>query len=117
MLTIITYTNDKEDGDRMAKRRCAWNQEQYHRYLKEGRGQGTKSAYKPWIVIHDFPSNGIVSRAYGNTTGRIHHLLSNMELSYFYLLDWSEKVIATKINVFLCLWRISLRNINYECFV
>lgn len=93
MLTIITYTNDKEDGDRMAKRRCAWNQEQYHRYLKEGRGQGTKSAYKPWIMIHDFPSNGIVSRAYGNTTGRIHHLLSNMELSYFYLLDWSEKVI------------------------
>lgn len=92
ILTIITYTDDKEDGDRMAKHRRAWNQEQYHRYLKEGRGQGTKSAYKPWIMIHDFPSNGMASRAYGNTTGRIHHLLSNMELSYFYLLDWSEKV-------------------------
>ncbi len=75
------------------KHRRTWNQEQYQRYLKEGRGQGTKSAYKPWIMIHDFPSNGMVSRVYGNTTGRIHHLLSNMELSYFYLLDWSEKVL------------------------
>ncbi|MCM1561721.1 MAG: TnsA endonuclease N-terminal domain-containing protein [Butyrivibrio sp.] len=27
------------------------------------------------------------------TTGRIHHLLSNQELWYFYLLDWSEKTI------------------------
>lgn len=24
--------------------------------------------------------------------GRIYHLLSNMELSYFYILDWSDKV-------------------------
>lgn len=35
----------------------------------------------------------MVSRVRGNTTGRIHHLLSNIELSYFYLLDWSEKVL------------------------
>lgn len=27
------------------------------------------------------------------TTGRIHHLLSNQELWYFYLLDWSEKTM------------------------
>jgi hypothetical protein len=89
----MSYNGAKEDGDYMAKHRRTWNQEQYQRYLKEGRGQGTKSAYKPWIMIHDFPSNGMVSRVYGNTTGRIHHLLSNMELSYFYLLDWSEKVL------------------------
>ena len=24
--------------------------------------------------------------------GSIHHLLSNVELSYFYILDWSDKV-------------------------
>lgn len=35
----------------------------------------------------------MVSRVRGNTTGLIHHLLSNMELSYFYLLDWSEKAL------------------------
>lgn len=77
----------------MAKRRRIWNKEKYHRYLSEGRGQGTASEYKPWIYIHDFPSNGIVSRVKGMTTGRIHHLLSNQELWYFYLLDWSEKTV------------------------
>lgn len=75
----------------MAKRKRIWNQEKYYRYLSEGRGQGTASEYKPWIYIHDFSSNGIVSRVKGMTTGRIHHLLSNQELWYFYLLDWSEK--------------------------
>lgn len=34
---------------------------------------------------------GIVSRVKGRTTGRIHHLMSNLELRYFNLLDWSEK--------------------------
>lgn len=76
----------------MAKRHRTWNEQKYRKYLKEGRGQGTLSAYKPWILIHDFPSLGMVSRVLGKTTGRIHHLLSNMELSYFYILDWSDKV-------------------------
>ena len=77
----------------MAKRKRTWNKEKYHRYLSEGRGQGTASEYKPWIYIHDFSSNGSVSRVKGMTTGRIHHLLSNQELWYFYLLDWSEKTM------------------------
>ena len=77
----------------MAKRKRTWNKEKYHRYLSEGRGQGTASEYKPWIYIHDFSSNGIVSRVKGKTTGRIHHLLSSQELWYFYLLDWSEKTM------------------------
>lgn len=77
----------------MAKRKRTWNKEKYHRYLSEGRGRGTASEYKPWIYIHDFSSNGIVSRVKGKTTGRIHHLLSNQELWYFYLLDWSEKTM------------------------
>lgn len=77
----------------MAKRKRIWNKEKYHRYLSEGRGQGTASEYKPWIYIHDFSSNGTVSRVKGITTGRIHHLLSNQELWYFYLLDWSEKTM------------------------
>ena len=34
-----------------------------------------------------------MSRVKGKTTGRIHHLLSNQELWYFYLLDWSEKAM------------------------
>lgn len=74
----------------MAKHNRVWNESQYRRYLAEGRGQGTMENYKPWIQIQDFPSKGIVSRVKGRKTGRVHHLMSNLELWFFYLLEWSE---------------------------
>lgn len=77
----------------MAKRKRKWNKEKYHRYLSEGRDLGTASEYKPWIYIYDFSFNDIVLRVKEKTMGRIHHLLSNRELWYFYLLDWSEKTM------------------------
>lgn len=70
-----------------------WNEEKYKKYIKKGRGQGEGSLYKPWITVHDFPSCGIVSRIVGWKTGRIHHLMSNHELRYFYLLEWSDNVL------------------------
>lgn len=77
----------------MAKHVRTWNEAKYQRYLKEGRGQGDLSQYVPWVQIQDFPSKGIVSRVKGNTTGRVHHLMSNLELYYFLILDWSDKTI------------------------
>jgi hypothetical protein len=77
----------------MAKYRRTWNSTTFNKYLREGRGQGILAHYKPWITIQDFPSNGMVSRVSGSTTGRIHHLMSNLELSLFYLLDWSDDVM------------------------
>jgi len=76
----------------MAKHRRAWNSTVYRRYISEGRGQGAGADYKPWIVIQDFASKGMVSRVAGATTGRIHHLMSNLEMQLFYLLDWSDDV-------------------------
>ena len=75
----------------MSKRIRTWNEAKYRKYLTEGRGQGTLADYKPWVQIQDFPSKGIVSRVKGCKTGRVHHLMSNLELWFFYLLDWSEK--------------------------
>ena len=77
----------------MAKHRRTWNNSTFNKYLREGRGQGDGVSYTPWICIQDFPSLGMVSRVSGATTGRIHHLMSNLELSLFYLLDWSDDVI------------------------
>jgi len=77
----------------MPKHFRGWDKNKYIRYLKEGRGQGEFSSYKPWIKVQDFPSKGMVSRVYGNKTKRIHHLLSSNELCYFYVLDWSDLVI------------------------
>jgi len=69
-----------------------WNHTIYNRYLREGRGQGVGIGYNPWIHVQDFPSLGMVSRVSGTTTGRVHHLMSNLELSLFYLLDWSDDI-------------------------
>ena len=77
----------------MAKHRRTWNQSIFNKHLREGRGQGIGAGYNPWIHIQDFPSLGMVSRLSGTTTGRIHHLMSNLELSLFYLLDWSDDVL------------------------
>jgi len=77
----------------MAKHRRVWNSDTYDRYVSEGRGQGVGADYKPWIVIQDFASVGMVSRVLGTKTGRIHHLMSNLELWLFYLFDWSDDVL------------------------
>jgi len=63
------------------------------RYLKEGRGQGEGALYNPWIHIYDLPSMGLSSLIPGWTTGRDHHVLSNMEAHFLNLADWSSKVI------------------------
>ena len=76
----------------MSRSRRAWNQSIYNNYLREGRGQGIGADYNPWLHVQDFPSLGMVSRVSGATTGRIHHLMSNLELALFYLLDWSDDV-------------------------
>ena len=77
----------------MARRSRSWNENVYQRYIHEGRGQGIGLKYKPWLTVRDFPSLGMVSRVKGQTTGRIYHLMSGLETSLFYLLDWSENVI------------------------
>jgi TnsA endonuclease N terminal/TnsA endonuclease C terminal len=64
------------------------------RYLKEGRGTGEGHLYNPWIHIYDLPSKGLSSIVPGwKTGGREHHLLSMLELSFFYLAEWSNKII------------------------
>ena len=76
----------------MAKHRSQWSLHRYHKLMEEGRGQGVLQDYKPWITIHDLASKGVVSRVWGQKTGRIHHFLSRNETAFFYILDASEKV-------------------------
>ena len=77
----------------MAKHRRIWNASVYEKYVREGRGCGSGSGYAPWIRVQDFASRGVASRVKSRTTGRVHHLMSNHELAYFYILDWSDSVI------------------------
>ncbi|HEY9697869.1 MAG TPA: TnsA endonuclease N-terminal domain-containing protein [Trichocoleus sp.] len=77
----------------MAKRKRATNSTTIEDRLKEGRGQGKGKNYNPWLHIQDVPSDGLASRIKGWKTGRDHHLLSQLESSYFYVLDWSSVVL------------------------
>lgn len=61
--------------------------------ISQRKDQGSNSDYKPFISVHDFPSYGQANRVLGWKTGRHHELFSQLELFYFYLLDWSIKVI------------------------
>ena len=77
----------------VAKHRHTWNQGVYERYIHEGRGCGNGPGYTPWIRVQDFASRGTISRVKGRKSGRVHHLMSNNELAYFYILDWSDNVL------------------------
>jgi len=72
---------------------------QYHnseaknaRWIKEGRGRGTGADYKPWLTVRDVPSEGRSHRVFGHLTQRTHHLLSDLELATFLLLQWRPSV-------------------------
>ena len=54
---------------------------------REGRGRGVGADYRPWIVIHDFSSRGRVHRRLGRVTGRVVHLLSDVEEDVFMKFD------------------------------
>ncbi len=60
--------------------------------VKEGRGIGQHSDYKPWLTVRDLPSLGRVHRVFGHKSKRTHHLLSDLELSVFLMLEWHSEV-------------------------
>jgi hypothetical protein len=61
--------------------------------LLEGRGTGRSIYYKSWIKIHEFPSEGRAHRILGWKTRRVYQLLSDLELYYFLIAQWSDNVI------------------------
>lgn len=77
----------------MAKRLRYASEESNRRKRAQGRGRGRLGAYAPWVRIQDVASASVVTRDKGWKTGRIHHLLSRLELKYFYMLDWADRVV------------------------
>lgn len=60
---------------------------------QERRGQGFGENYKPYLTVRDVPSKGRVHRRPSLTHNRVVHLLSDLELAVFLLLDWQENVL------------------------
>jgi hypothetical protein len=76
----------------MAKRNRTTNPQVIQRRIREGRGQGTGRDYQPWLRIQDVPSQGLSHRVRGWKTEREHQCLSNLELNFFWVLEWSPQV-------------------------
>lgn len=63
------------------------------RYVAQGYGQGSGVDYKPWLRVQDVPSRGRSRKVKGLKTGRVHHVLSDLEYAYLVVLEFSERVI------------------------
>ena len=63
--------------------RYGFDEAKIARFRKEGRGEGFGADYKPWLTARDVPSRGRSHRVLGVTTGRVHHLLSDIERRAF----------------------------------
>lgn len=70
-----------------------WSENKIQQLEAEGRGKGTGASYKPWVEVTDFSSRGKSRRIFSRKTGRVHHLLSDVEWQLFLLLEFSRNVI------------------------
>ena len=61
--------------------------------LEQGRGSGSGRAYKPFFHVRDIASQGRSHRIPSVTVGRVHQLLSDLELHVLLQLDWHEHVV------------------------
>lgn len=77
----------------MAKRKRNFTDKTIENRLREGRGKGEGKNYLPWITVRDVPSTGRSQETIGWKSNRMHHLLSDLESSYFFMLEWSPCVI------------------------
>ena len=58
-----------------------------HARVRRGKGIGTGIDYKPWYKTSDVPSRGTSSCVTGINVARNHDLLSELEVTYFFLLE------------------------------
>ncbi|MFD1173946.1 TnsA endonuclease C-terminal domain-containing protein [Oceanobacillus picturae] len=73
-----------------------WKDSTIKRFLKEGRGQGEGATYKPWLQVQDIASQGRSTRIYSHKSQRVTHLLSDLQLYYWYLLEFDEMVLDVR---------------------
>lgn len=70
------------------------NPKTIERMRKEKRGVGEGENYKPWLDVVDVASLGICHRVPGwKCSGRPVHLLSKLELYFFYNKEWDDDVV------------------------
>jgi hypothetical protein len=80
----------------MAGNKYSNSEAKNQQWIKSGRGSGRGSEYKPWLTVRDLPSEGRSHRIFGCKSQRTHHLLSDLELAIFLLLEWHSEVVEIR---------------------
>ena len=83
-------------GTNMAKRNNKWTQKKYDVFMKNKSWELSGKDYIPTLTINTFSSRGRVTRIKGWKTGRVHYIHSDIMLRYFYILDYTDKVIINE---------------------
>lgn len=73
--------------------RIKWTEKKIAERQKAGYGEGSGSAYIPWLEVFDLSSTGRSRRVWSSKTGRAHHLFSDVEHDIFIAAEWSRSVI------------------------
>jgi hypothetical protein len=74
-------------------RQFKWSENKIKQLEAEGRGKGIGATYLPWVLVSDFSSLGDSRRIFSNKTGRVHHLMSNVEWGLFLLMEFAPDVV------------------------
>lgn len=73
-----------------------WKDSTLKRFIQEGRGVGEGKDYRPWLQVQDVKSRGRSTRIYSHKTQRVMHLLSDLQLHFYYLLEFDGTVIDVR---------------------
>lgn len=74
-------------------RNLKWTENTIERLIKEGRGSGEGTRYRPWLTVQNVSSeDSRQTRVTGIKSGRVHHFLSDLEYYIFLFLEWSLDV-------------------------
>lgn len=73
-------------------RQHKWSEKKIAAWQAQGYGQGSGPAYKPWLEVTDFSSQGRSRRVWGLKTHRVHHLFSDVEYDVLLVAEWSRSV-------------------------
>lgn len=62
-------------------------------WIRRGKGVGKGDQYRPWLRVRDVPSKGTSAQISGIVVRRSHHLLSQKETTYFFLVERQEATV------------------------
>lgn len=80
----------------MASRGTKYTAKKVQQLIDQGYGFGEKENYKPFIGVLDFSSKGYATRLWGNKINRMYQFHSQLEMSFFFIVEWNESIDDVK---------------------